>query len=83
MIQLDLHAGNMRGPQIESWIRSRLADIPADSVVKLKVHGEISDEAMRVFSAPFLRELAPATMNIEAALVEYSRYRIRLKKPPT
>ena len=83
MIQIDLHAGNMRGPQIEFWIRSRLTEIPEDSIVKLKVHGKISDEALRVFSAPFLRELAPATMNIDATLVEFRLQRYLSKKAPS
>jgi exonuclease SbcD len=71
MRQLDLHAAAMNGPQIQSWIRSRLYEIPADCVVKLKVHGKISAEALAVIRAPALRELAPQTMNIDATLVDY------------
>ena len=80
MVQLELHAGDMNRSQIESWIRSRLNQIPDDSVVKLKVHGKIPDEVMRVFSAPFLRSLAPATMNIDATLVEFRHYKARSKQ---
>jgi len=75
MIQLDLHAAAMNGPQIQSWIQSRLFEIPADSVVKLKVHGKISEEALAVIRAPALRALAPSSMNIDAMLVDYSQYR--------
>jgi DNA repair exonuclease SbcCD nuclease subunit len=71
MSQLHLHAAGMDGPQIQSWIQSRLYEIPADSVVKLKVHGKISEEAMAVIRAPALRALAPETMNIDAILVDY------------
>ena len=71
MIQLDLNAAGMHARQIQSWIQSRLYDIPADSVVKLKVYGKISAEAMAAFKAPALRALAPETMNIEAVLVDY------------
>jgi hypothetical protein len=77
MIQLNLHATGMPASQIWSWIQSRLYEIPADSVVKLKVHGNLSTEAMAVFRAPCLRALAPETMNIEAALVDYRYYRNR------
>jgi DNA repair exonuclease SbcCD nuclease subunit len=77
MSQLDLHAAGMNGPQIRSWIESRLYEIPSDSVVKLKVHGKISEDAMAVIRAPALRALAPFTMNIEAALVDYTHYRKR------
>jgi DNA repair exonuclease SbcCD nuclease subunit len=75
MIQLDLHAAAMNSSQIQSWIQSRLYEIPADSVVKLKVHGKISAEAMAVIRAPALRALAPSTMNIDATLVDYRYYR--------
>ncbi len=77
MNQLDLHAAAMTGPQIQSWIQSRLYEIPADSVVKLKVHGKISTEALAVIRAPALRALAPETMNIDAILVDYRYYRNR------
>ena len=82
MIQLDLHAVGMNGSQIQAWIRSRLFEIPQDSIVKLKVHGKISEEAMVVFSAPTLRALAPETMNIDATLVDYTVYKNRRKKVP-
>jgi exonuclease SbcD len=71
MIQLNLHATGMHARQIQSWIQSRLYDIPADSVVKLKLHGKISAEALEVISAPALRSLAPQTINIEAILVDH------------
>jgi exonuclease SbcD len=77
MSQLDLHAAGMSGPQIQSWIQSRLYEIPADSVVKLKLHGKISTEAMEAIRAPALRALAPYTMNIEATLADYRYYRNR------
>jgi hypothetical protein len=74
MVQLDLHAAGMPAPQIQFWIQSRLFEIPADSVVKLKVHGNLTAEAMAVFRAPCLRALAPETMNIDATLVDYRYY---------
>ena len=80
MIQLNLDAEEMNRSQVISWIRSRLEEIPDDSVVKLNVHGKIPSETLGVFSAPFLRSLAPATMNIDASLVEFRRYNIRSRK---
>ena len=44
------------------------------SIVKFKMHGKISEEAMTVFRAPALRALAPDSMNIEATLVDYMAY---------
>ena len=75
MIQLEMCAAGMRGTEIQAWIQSRLFEIPQDSIVKLKVHGKISESAMAVFSAPSLRALAPETMNISATLVGYTRYK--------
>lgn len=79
MIQLDLHAEGMNAPQIVSWIRSRLTEIPDDSVVKLRVHGCIPEDAMRIFRAPYLRALALPSMNIDATLVEFRRYKMQSK----
>jgi len=80
MVRLDLHAAGMSAPQIRSWIGSRLHEIPADCVVKLKVHGHLTAEAMTVFRASNLRGLAPEAMNIDATLVDYAYYSNRRKK---
>jgi exonuclease SbcD len=71
MIRIQMHAAGMSGRQIQAWIQSRLFEIPQDSVAQIKVHGNLSEEALRVLSAPSLRALAPATMNINATLVDY------------
>lgn len=80
MHQLEMHAAGMNGTQIRSWIQARLYELPADSIVKLKVFGKISKEAMAVLSAPSLRTLAPLTMNISATPVDYAYYRTRRSK---
>ena len=77
MIQLVLNATGMQAAAIEAWIQFRLFELPADSIVKLKVHGKISESAMPVFRAPSLRALAPETMNITATLVDYIIYKNR------
>jgi hypothetical protein len=71
MVQLDLHAGMTNGPGFKSWIKNTLEELPPDSVVKLKVHDKISEDAMNVLRAPSLRSLAPRTMNIDATFTEY------------
>jgi len=71
MIQIQMQAAGINGRQIQAWIQSRLFDIPPDSVLQIKVHGNVSDEALRVLSAPSLRALAPATMNITATFVDW------------
>jgi exonuclease SbcD len=77
MVQLDLNAADMSAAQIQSWIQSSLYEVSPDSIVKLKVHGKVSPEAMAVFRAPALRSLAPDTMNINACIFESSDYRNR------
>ena len=71
MIQIQMQAAGINGRQIQAWIQSRLFDIPPNSVLQIKVHGNVSDEALRVLSAPSLRALAPATMNITATFVDW------------
>ncbi len=80
MFQLDLHAAGMNAAQVRALIQSRLYDLPADSVVKLKVHGKLSDGVLGVISAPNLRALAPGTMNIAAVPFEHRYYSDRRKK---
>lgn len=70
MIRIQMQVAGMNGRQIRAWIESRLFEIPRDSVVQIRVHGNVSEEALRVLSAPSLRALAPATMNINAAPVD-------------
>ena len=77
MFQLELNAAGMNASQIQAWIQSHLYEIPPDSIVKIKVHDKVCEEAMAVFSAPALRALVPETMNISATLVEYTYYRRR------
>ena len=72
MIQLNLHVGKMNNAELLSWIETRLTLLPEDSIVKLKVHGTVSPQAMKVLNAAGLRALAPKTMNINAAFVDGS-----------
>lgn len=67
MIQLDLNASGMTGIELKSWIKTSMERLRADSIVKLKIRGEISENAMTVLRAANLRSLAPPTMNISTA----------------
>jgi DNA repair exonuclease SbcCD nuclease subunit len=55
-------------PSLESRIRALLADVPRDSVLRLRVTGTIPDSDRRILSAERLRALAPPTMNLELRL---------------
>ena len=75
MIQLELRPGRMNRRELKSWIKARIKNIPADSIVKLKVTGTASQDAMEVLRAASLRALAPTTMNIDARFADHSYYR--------
>jgi hypothetical protein len=67
MIQLKLHPGAMDPAMLKSWLESTIGELPLDSIVKLKIHGRISQSAMEV-----LRALAPPTMNIDTSFQGYN-----------
>ena len=75
-----LLVAGMSASQTRTWIQSRLFGLPPDSVLQIKVHGNISKEALGALSAPALRALAPATMNINAILLDYARYANRQQR---
>ena len=75
MLQLELRPGTMNQMQLKSWIQTRIKNMPADSIVKVKVYGTASEGAMEVLRAASLRELAPATMNIDARFADHTYYR--------
>ena len=75
MIQLELRIGRMNTPELKSWIQARIKNMPVDSIVKLKVYGTASPDAMEVLRAASLRALAPPTMNIDARFVDHAYYR--------
>jgi DNA repair protein SbcD/Mre11 len=72
MIQLNLHPGNMSAAELRSYLENTIRGLPEDGIVKLKIHGKISQKAMPVLRAASLRSIAPPTMNIEAAFRDYN-----------
>jgi DNA repair exonuclease SbcCD nuclease subunit len=75
MIQLELRPGRMNRTELKSWIQTRIKDMPADSIVIVKVYGTSSQGAMEVLGAASLRALALPTMNIDARFVDHAYYR--------
>jgi len=72
MIQLNLHPGNMDAAKLRSYLENTIGELPEDGIVKLKIHGRISQEAMAVLRAASLRSIAPPTMNINTAFKDYN-----------
>jgi DNA repair exonuclease SbcCD nuclease subunit len=75
MIQLELRPCGMTGTELEAWIQTRINNIPADSIVKLKVHGTPNAEALKVLRAASLRALVPRTINIDARYVDHTFFK--------
>lgn len=75
MIQLDLHAAAMDKDKLRSWIEIRIAQLPTDSIVRLKIHGRVSQQAMAALNAGALRSLTPPTMNIDTVFVDFASYK--------
>lgn len=72
MIQLNLHPGDMDAAKLRSYLESTIGKLPQDGIVKLKIHGRISQAAMTVLRAASLRALAPPTMNIDTSFQGYN-----------
>jgi DNA repair exonuclease SbcCD nuclease subunit len=56
-------------------IRTAVARVPRDAVLRLRVQGSVPPDARVALSAPRLRTLAPETMNVEALILEDRRRR--------
>lgn len=70
MHQLEVQATDLTAAQLELWLQENLECLPQDSVVKIKIHGNISPELLKIISASSLRSLAPTTMNVTTSLVD-------------
>ena len=70
LVRHDLQLDGLDAAQVESTIRSIVANAPADAVISVRVSGSPSEEGSRVLSAEFLRGVAPATMNLDLRLVD-------------
>ncbi len=67
MVRLELHPSAMDGTQIRSWIRHKVEELPPDSIVNLRINGNMSPSFMEVLRAGSLRSLVPPTMNINTS----------------
>ncbi|UCG93339.1 MAG: DNA repair exonuclease [candidate division WOR-3 bacterium] len=71
MLVLECNTAGMNGKAFESWLKDRLAMIPHDSIVKIRIHGKLRSELFETIRAESIRSLAPKTMNISITLVDY------------
>jgi DNA repair exonuclease SbcCD nuclease subunit len=64
MVSMDISPASLKDPDFESYLKSELSKVDPDAIVRLRIRGEVSGETAKILSAPILREIAPATMNI-------------------
>lgn len=76
MIQRELAVNEMDVASLESAIQRIVTEAPPDAVLAIRLSGQVSDDQWRVLSAPRLRELAPASMNVEISLAGGARQRV-------
>lgn len=64
MAQVRLAARELARDDLDVWLHARLASLPPDAVVQLRVEGEVP----KALGAASLRALAPTTMNISLSV---------------
>jgi DNA repair exonuclease SbcCD nuclease subunit len=65
LVRREVRVDNIPEDGLESTIRTLVAEIPADTVLTIRVIGALTERAARLLTAPNLRRLAPASMNVE------------------
>ena len=84
LVRHDLHLDGLDAPQVESTIRSIVANAPADAVISVRVSGVMTDSVSRVLSAGSLRAITPPTMNLDLSVADRfgSPATRRTRRPP-
>jgi DNA repair exonuclease SbcCD nuclease subunit len=65
LVRREVRVDNIPEDGLESTIRTLVAEVPADAVLTIRVIGALTERAARALTAPNLRRLAPASMNVE------------------
>jgi DNA repair exonuclease SbcCD nuclease subunit len=74
MRQVELHADSLGDVELSLLIRNTLEKLPEDSIVKIKLYGEVHKDSLSGVTAASLRSLAPPTMNVIAVLFDNRRW---------
>ena len=73
MRRVDLHIHQMSADDVTAWIADKIKTLPEDGIVQLRIHGKPCEDVYARIRAAALRGLAPASMNIEATLMNQRR----------
>jgi exonuclease SbcD len=76
MCTADIRAHGVGAADLAHDVRKAVAAVPADAVLRLRIHGHLRKDAMAVLGAAALRALLPTTMNVYIQLVDTPRPRI-------
>jgi exonuclease SbcD len=74
MRQVELQADNLGDADLQLLIRNTLEKLPEDSVVKIKIHGDVHKDSYSAVTAASLRSLSPPTMNVGVVLADHGRW---------
>jgi exonuclease SbcD len=75
MMVRDLHPPSTTGgawlrDDLEARLEVVLKEVPIDAVLRIRVHGRVSREALSAVAAPRLRRLSPPEMNVQVLITE-------------
>jgi exonuclease SbcD len=73
MISFEIDGTGLSGSFFEQWLREKIKMLPADSIVKVKIHGLLKGDMLRAVRTGSLGLVVPQTMNIRVVLVDYCR----------
>lgn len=71
LIRCSVDVNSCTSAELETRLRTVVAEAPADAVLTIHVEGDMTEDAGRLLSAANLRSLAPATMNIELRFADW------------
>ena len=77
MVQFEIAVNGMNSADFISWLTSEIPKIRVDSIVQIKVYGQVEGELLRILRAESLRSLTPKTMNVAVIPVDFQK-RVRV-----
>jgi len=72
MVQLDFNTGGMIKTDFLLWLKDKVSRVPADSIVRIRIHGRIDAVLCRSLGVKSLSALVPQTMNVTIRIMQDS-----------
>jgi DNA repair exonuclease SbcCD nuclease subunit len=64
MVSIEVDPGKYLPEELKGFLKTEFSTLDPDAIVSLRILGEMTSETAPILRAPYLRELAPATMNV-------------------